>query len=61
MWETLGVCGTVGDLMDILGYLPRDLSISAAGGDCYVLYNGEDYVVLDEKDYSAEWNEENEL
>ncbi len=55
MWKDLGIAGTVGELMDVLKNMPKDTVISAAGGDCHILTDGET-VVLDEKGYSEEWN-----
>lgn len=57
-WSCLGVAGTVGELIDILKKMEPETQISAAGGDCHVLFNGNKQVVFDEKDYSEEWNEE---
>ncbi len=58
VWRDMGIVGTVGELVDKLSAMPRDLCLSAAGGDCHILYNGLNQIVLDEKDYSDEWNEE---
>lgn len=60
-YKLLGIVGTVKELKKILEELPEDVPISAAGGDCYVIIKNNDdgtceYVVLDEKDYSEEWN-----
>lgn len=55
-WKDLGVCKTVGELINILSKdIPLDSEISAAGAECHVLFNGST-VVFDEKDYSDEWN-----
>lgn len=57
MWKNAGIATTVKDLKEILSAYPDDYTISAAGGDCYVLINkNEKSIVFDEKDYSDEWN-----
>lgn len=61
-YKLLGLAGTVNELINILKNLPKDTPISAAGGDCHVIIKNNisgtcEYVVLDEKDYSEEWNE----
>ena len=57
IWRDLGIFSTVGQLVDKLKTLSRYKSVSAAGGFCHLLYDGQS-VVFDEKDYSEEWNEE---
>lgn len=62
MWKDLTkdrTPATVGELIDILSKLPKDYNISASGGDCHILINeAEKMMVFDEKDYSEEWNED---
>lgn len=63
MYSTKGITYTVKELMELLGQLPGETPITAAGGVLHVItktdekgnYEG---VVIEDNDYAEEWNEE---
>ncbi len=61
-YKHLGIAGSVKELISILKGLPKESSLSAAGGDCHVIIQVDSdgickNVIFDEKDYSEEWND----